>query len=88
MTSFRYASSFIISAIIYSALTFLFINFLDAKKPLPKPKEKVIKIAVIRLPPPPAPKIIVPPTPTPIIIPPVIIPPKKIHMLISVITFI
>lgn len=79
MTSFRYASSFTISAIVYSALTFLFVHFVDAKKPLPKPKEKVIKIAVIKLPPPPAPKIIVPPAPTPIIVPPVIIPPKKVE---------
>jgi protein TonB len=38
-----------------------------------KPKEQVIKIALIQ----PIPKVIVPPTPTPII-PPVIIPPKKV----------
>jgi protein TonB len=60
-------------------LLFLFINFLDAKKTLPKPKEKIIKISIITPPPPPPPKIVVPPTPKPIIVPPVIVPPKKIE---------
>ena len=67
--------SFIISSIIYVALGFLFLNFLDAKKPIPKPKERVIKIALLR----PIPKIITPPTPVVApIIPPLIIPPQKI----------
>jgi len=69
-----YGFSFIISSIIYIALGFLFINFLDAKKPIPKPKEKIIKIAVIR---PIIPKAITPPTPITPIVPPVIIPPQK-----------
>ena len=69
----HYGFSFIISAVVYVALGFLFLNFLDVKKPILKPKEQVIKIALIR----PIPKVIVPPTPTPII-PPVIIPPKKV----------
>ena len=65
MTKFRYSISLIISSIIYMALGFLLINFLDAKKTLPKPKKNIIKISVIT----PIPKIITPP---------IIIPPKKI----------
>jgi len=73
MTSFRYGSSFIISSLLYGALGYTFLVFLDVPKKLTKKTpEKVIKIAVIS----PKPKVIVPPVVAPK--PPVVVPPKEI----------
>ena len=73
MTKFRYGSSFIISSLLYGALGYTFLVFLDIPKKLTKKTpEKVIKIAVIT----PKPKVIVPPVVIPK--PPVVVPPKEI----------
>jgi protein TonB len=74
MTKFRYSFSLIISSILYTALGFLVINFLDAKKTITKPKKNIIKISLIT----PLPKVIIPPKPLPLISP-IIVPPKKIE---------
>jgi len=73
MTKFRYGSSFIISSLLYGALGYTFLVFLDVPKKLTKKTpEKVIKIAVIS----PKPKPIIPPVVAPK--PPVVVPPKEI----------
>jgi len=73
MTSFRYGFSFIISSLLYGALGYTFLVFLDVPKRLTKKTpEKVIKIAVIS----PKPKVIVPPVVVPK--PPVVVPAKEI----------
>ena len=73
MTKFRYGSSFIISSLLYGALGYTFLVFLDIPKKLTKKTpEKVIKIAVIS----PKPKPIIPPVVAPK--PPVVVPPKEI----------
>jgi len=72
MTSFRYGFSFIISSLLYGALGYILLIFIDIPKKLTKKTpEKVIKIAIIT----PKPKPVVPP----IIIPkpPIIVPPKE-----------
>ena len=73
MTKFRYGSSFIISSLLYGALGYTFLVFLDIPKKLTKKTpEKVIKIAVIS----PKPKPIIPPVVAPK--PPVVVPQKKV----------
>jgi protein TonB len=73
MTSFRYGFSFIVSSLLYGALGYTLLVFLDVPKKLTKkPLEKVIKITVIT----PKPKVIVPPVVVPK--PPVVTPPKEI----------
>jgi len=75
MTTVRYSSSFVISTIVYVVIIALYFNIMDRPKPMHKPKEHRIKIAIIT--PPVLPKIepkpIVRPTPTP---PTIIVPPK------------
>ncbi len=69
MTNFRYGSSFIISSLLYGALCYFLLTFLDTQKKLKKESPpKVIKIALIT------------PKPKPIVVPkpPVVIPPKKV----------
>jgi protein TonB len=67
MTNFRYGFSFIISSLLYGALGYALLVFLDVPKKLrEKPLERVIKISVIK---PKKPKVITPP---------VIAPPKEI----------
>jgi TonB family protein len=66
MTNFRYGFSFIISSLLYGALGYAILVFLDVPKKLKeKPLERVIKISVIK---PKKPKVITPP---------VIAPPKE-----------
>ena len=73
MTSFRYGSSFILSSLLYGAVGYAFLVFLDVPKKLTKKTpEKVIKIAVIS----PKPKVITPPVVVPK--PPVVVPPKEV----------
>ncbi len=67
MTSFRYGSSFIISSLLYGALGYFLLTFLETHKKLIKESpQKVIKIALI--------------TPKPVVFPkpPVVTPPKEI----------
>jgi len=75
MTNIRYSSSFIISSIVYIVIIALYFNIIDRPKPMHKPKEHRIKIAIITPPIPPKikPKPIIKPTPPP---PPIIVPPK------------
>jgi len=75
MSSVRYSSSFVISSIVYVVIVAIYFNIMDRPKPMHKPKEHRIKIAIITPPIPPKikPKPIVKPTPTP---PPIIVPPK------------
>jgi len=74
MSSVRYSSSFIISSIVYVVIIAIYFNIMDRPKPMHKPKEHRIKIAIITpIPPKIKPKPIVKPTPVP---PPIIVPPK------------
>jgi len=75
MTTVRYSSSFVISTIVYVVIIALYFNIMDRPKPMHKPKEHRIRIAIITTP--PTPKI----KPKPIIkqtLPPqhLIVPPK------------
>jgi len=74
MSSIRYSSSFVISTIIYVVIIAIYFNIMDRPKPMHKPKEHRIKIAIITPPTPPKikPKPIVKstPIPTPIIVTP------------------
>ena len=74
MIKLRYASSFVISSVLYTALGFSFVSLLDAKKLIEKEVEKPIKISVIT----PVPKVIAPPV-VAVVVPPVVVPPKKIE---------
>jgi len=65
MSHIRYSSSFIISSTIYIIIIALYFNIIDRPKPIHKPKEHRIKIAIIT---PTIPPKIKPPTP-PIIVP-------------------
>ncbi len=68
MTNFRYSSSFIISSLLYGALGYFLLTFLETQKKLIKESpQKVIKIAVIT------------PKPKPVVVPkpPVVTPPKE-----------
>jgi len=75
MSSVRYSSSFVISSIIYVVIIAIYFNIMDRPKPMHKPKEHRIKIAIITPPIPPKikSKPIVKPTPVP---PHIIVPPK------------
>ncbi len=69
MTNFRYGSSFIISSLLYGALGYFLLTFLETHKKLIKESpQKVIKIALIT------------PKPKPVVVPkpPVVTPPKEI----------
>jgi len=74
MSSVRYSSSFVISSIVYIVIVAIYFNIMDRPKPMHKPKEHRIKIAIITPPilPKIKPKPIVKstPIPTPIIVPP------------------
>ncbi|MCK4442668.1 MAG: hypothetical protein KAU90_11735, partial [Sulfurovaceae bacterium] len=67
MSHIRYSSSFVISTIVYIIIIAIYFNVIDRPKPMHKPKEHRIKIAIITLPIPPKIKPITPP----IIVPPV-----------------
>jgi len=75
MSHIRYSSSFIISSIVYIVIIAIYFNIIDRPKPMHKPKEHRIKIAIITPPTPPKikPKPVIKPTPAP---PPIIVPPK------------
>jgi hypothetical protein len=68
MSSVRYSSSFVISTIIYVVIIAIYFNIMDRPKPMHKPKEHRIKIAIITPPIPPKikPKPIVKPKPLPL----------------------
>jgi len=82
MSSTRYSSSFIISSIVYIVIIAIYFNIMDRPKPMHKPKEHRIKIAIITPPTPPKikPKPIIKPTPPPPII---VVPKPKIKKVIK-----
>jgi len=69
MSSIRYSSSFIISSLVYIVIVAIYFNIIDIPKPIDKPKEHRVKIAII-IPPKIEPKPIIKSTPPPTMVVP------------------